>query len=151
MRLRSPEVEAEACRKAFRNVKSGALVWHCHHEILVETLRYADGDANRRIDYILSSKARAEQPLRLRLFRPVKMKKLPAALLKSVQDARDAYETHMTDEYCALLRARDRLDRASAKLIMAARRLHKSQCLADCPWNGRTIFSRKWYASHSSK
>ena len=63
------EEEAAECRKAFEGVEVGAPVWCCHHERLSEVL---DEPAENRITYILTSKDRSEQAIRLREFRPVK-------------------------------------------------------------------------------
>ena len=61
--------EAAACRAAFAGVGPGELAWHLHHDTLVEPLAC---DPEVRIAHILYCKAYAEQPLRLRLFRPVR-------------------------------------------------------------------------------
>ena len=68
MNLKSVGEEAADCRAAFEGVAVGSLVVHCHHEVLAELLSFP---AERRINYILTSKNRNEQALRLRLFRPV--------------------------------------------------------------------------------
>jgi len=64
--LSIPE-EAALCRAAFAGVKVGAMVWHCHHERVIEPLTET---AETRIAYILSFKPIEEQALRLHLFRP---------------------------------------------------------------------------------
>src|SRR5258707_127396 len=76
LKLNSIAEEAAACRKAFKDFKVGGFVLHCHHEILGETLTE---DAENRIAYILSSKPKHEQALRLCLFRPVPDKKVKAS------------------------------------------------------------------------
>ena len=68
LQLGSIEDEAKACREAFKGIKIGAFVLHCHHEILGESLLE---DAENRIRYILTQKPEHERALRLRLFRPV--------------------------------------------------------------------------------
>ncbi len=69
MKLGTIEEEARACREAFKGVKVGALVWHCHHGELLEALTEAP---ENRIAYIIRMKSPAEIPLRLHLFRPVR-------------------------------------------------------------------------------
>jgi hypothetical protein len=69
MKLKSIALEEKACRKAFKDSKVGDWVVHCHHSQEYEKL---DEPASNRIDYILSSKPKNEQALRLRLFRPIK-------------------------------------------------------------------------------
>lgn len=68
LKLLRIEEEAAACRKAFKDVKAGVFVVHCHHDVLGESLIEK---AERRIAYILNNKPQQEQALRLRLFRPV--------------------------------------------------------------------------------
>jgi hypothetical protein len=82
LKLNSIDEEAAACRKAFKNVKVGALVWHCHHEQLIEPLTKL---AENRIAFILRSKSQHEQALRLHLFRPFKGK-IPSKLKKIIAD-----------------------------------------------------------------
>ncbi len=73
------EKQAALCRKAFKGVKVGAVVQHCHHgqwlEVLTET-------PETRIAYILEQKPVEEQAERLRRFRPIgpEERRLPAAL-----------------------------------------------------------------------
>jgi NifB/MoaA-like Fe-S oxidoreductase len=69
MKLKSIKEEANACRKAFKNIAIGSNVVHCHHSELYEKLRE---NPENRILYILKEKPVNEQALRLRLFRPVK-------------------------------------------------------------------------------
>ncbi len=69
LKLKSIAEEANACRKAFKNIAIGSNVVHCHHSREYETL---EEPAENRISYILSNKPKGEQALRLRLFRPVK-------------------------------------------------------------------------------
>ena len=69
LKLKSIAEEEKACRKAFKGVKVGSHVVHCHHSEEQETL---NEPVENRINYILSNKPKGEQALRLRLFRPVK-------------------------------------------------------------------------------
>jgi hypothetical protein len=115
--------EAKACRKAFKDIEMGALVRHCHHEILCETLTEP---AENRIAYILSGKPENEQALRLRLFRPivcshawpVRLQKADADWEKADADWEKAYYAFSV-QYAASPHAKD---------------------CPDCTWNGRTIF-----------
>ena len=79
--LSIPE-EAALCRAAFVGVPVGAMTWHCHHEQIAEALTETAGT---RIAHILSVKPKAEQALRLHLFRPVR-----DAAIEAAQATRDA-------------------------------------------------------------
>ena len=116
------EEEAAECRKAFEGVEVGAPVWCCHHERLSEVL---DEPAENRITYILTSKDRSEQAIRLREFRPVKDMAKIAPL--------DAdYEAKI-----APLDADYEAKRATLDADLTA--LHLAE-YPDTAWNGRSIF-----------
>ena len=87
IKLKSIKAEAAKCRKAFQHSKIGDLVQHCHHEIGCEVLIE---EAEARIAYILSYKPVPEQALRLRLFRPIAVKGLPAEYQKARAELRKA-------------------------------------------------------------
>jgi hypothetical protein len=87
MKLKSIEKEAEACRKAFKNVEEGALCHCIHHGVHFEFLNEPAGN---RISYILKEKPDGERALRLRLFRPVPKKYLSADWQKAYADWRKA-------------------------------------------------------------
>jgi hypothetical protein len=152
LQLGSIEDEAAACRKAFKSVKVGAFVLHCHHGILAETLIE---DAENRIAFILKSKAQHEQALRLRLFRPVseallkkhkaeaerhkayaEWHKAEAEWHKAEAERQKAYaERHKA--YAERHKAEAEWHKAEADL---GRLIHAQACHPRCPWNGETIF-----------
>ena len=146
LKLNSIEEEAKACRNAFEGVQIGALVIHCHHEILSEILTQPAED---RIFCILSVKLEHEKALRLRLFRPVNQKHLPRELQKAYLDwqvanavrhkaAADILVTYAVwEKACAVY------DKATAVWVKAAavwlNKIHARIC-KNCPWDGSTIF-----------
>ena len=105
------EEEAAECRKAFEGVEVGAPVWCCHHERLSEVL---DEPAENRITYILTSKDRSEQAIRLREFRPVKDRETFAPLYADYEAKRATLDADLTA-------------------------LHLAE-YPDTAWNGRSIF-----------
>jgi hypothetical protein len=155
LKLKSIEEEAKACRKAFAKTKIGALVLHCHHEVLGEPLQE---DAENRISYILSSKSQHEQALRLRLFRPVsdaqlrKHKKAYADRQKADADWQKAYadwqkayadwqkaDADWQKAYADWQKAYADWQKAYADL---ATLVHAKVCHEGCPWDGKTIFPK---------
>ena len=131
MKLKSIEEEAADCRAAFKDFPVGGYVLHCHHEIVGETLR---GDPENRIAYIISSKPEKEQALRLRLFRPVHEEDL-----KAYATRHKAYATRNETYIYAVWRKADvALRKEDAALGIL---IHSQVCVADCPWDGKTIFS----------
>jgi len=139
LKLGSIEHEAELCRRAFKGVKTGAFVLHCHHEILAETLTE---DAENRIAYILSSKSRREMALRLHLFRPVsevrlkKFKKVYADQEKAEADWQKA-EAERKRTYAVWRKAYGDWEKAYYDLAIL---VHEKYCQPECPWDGKTIF-----------
>jgi hypothetical protein len=87
MQLKSIKEEAADCRAAWQGFGVGTFALHCHHETLAEPL---SENADNRISYILLSKPKDEQALRLRLFRPVSEKVL-AEQQKSYAEREKAY------------------------------------------------------------
>ena len=131
IKLKSIDEEAADCRKAFQHSKIGDLVQHCHHEVGCETLTQAAED---RIAYILSYKPVPEQALRLRLFRPIAVKGLPAEYQKARAELRKAR--------AACRKARAEWRKAFAEWRKAYNASHSVLCKEpDCPWNGETIFA----------
>ena len=132
--LKSIEEEAIDCRVAWKGFDIGTFALHCHHETLAEPLRE---DAENRIAYILSSKPKFEQALRLRLFRPVsekslaKQQKAYAEWKKAVADRNKAYArwNKVVPEW----------DKAYAELAVL---VHTAVC-KNFPWNGKTIFTKE--------
>jgi len=137
MKLGTIEEEAARCRKAFEGVEVGALVWHCHHDRLIEVL---SEPAENRIEYILTYKPEDERALRLRLFRPVRHKfrswvKIHAAWLKAHAKLRRA-DAALWEEYAEWEKAVAEWEEADREEIAIA---HAEEC-PDCPWDGKTIF-----------
>ena len=154
MKLDSIEEEAAACRKAFKGAGVGALVLHCHHEVLGEPLTE---DAENRISFILHSKAEHEQALRLHLFRPVCRAKLRSLgkkypLIKKADAERDkayaewqkAYaewqkaDAEWQKAYAERQKAYAEWQKADAELAIL---VHPHVC-KNCPWDGKTIFPK---------
>jgi hypothetical protein len=156
LKLSSIDEEAAACRKAFKNVKIGTFVLHCHHEQLIEHLIEP---AENRIAFILRSKSPHEQALRLRLFRPFKGK-IPSKLKKIIADWEKAKANlwqakaslWQTDADWEKVKADSRKAIADWQKAYAeswkacadwqktyADTTHKKQC-KNCPWDGQTIF-----------
>lgn len=106
--------ELAACRKAWAANPNATTAWCCHHLILIEPLTEL---AENRIAYILSDKAEHEQAVRLRNFRPVRVK-LPPALAKARAD----------------------LDKARAENADTLNTLH-TQDWSDHAWDGQSIFA----------
>ena len=118
------EEEAAECRKAFEGVEVGAPVWCCHHERLSEVL---DEPAENRITYILTSKDRSEQAIRLREFRPVKDRETFAPLYAD-------YEAKRAPLYADYEAKRDTLDadyRAKSDTLYADYRAKLATLYAD--------------------
>lgn len=65
--LKTIEEEAADCRAAWAAQPEATAGIHIHHETVAEELTEP---IERRIDYILAEKPKAEQALRLRLMRP---------------------------------------------------------------------------------
>jgi len=66
--------------------KSG-LAFHCHHDTLMEYVY----DYDERVRYIKSHKPKKEQKLRLRLFKIIPRKLLPAEGLEACDEAGEAF------------------------------------------------------------
>ena len=91
--LKSIEEEKQTCIEAFKASPTAKFAWCCHHGSLIEAL--TEPWLNR-VNYICSSKPKAEQASRLRSFRPVRIT-LPDQIVK----ARNEYYK-ILDEYCKL-------------------------------------------------
>jgi protein gp37 len=76
------EQELKKCRAAFAAHPKATWAWCCHHEIHCEALTEP---AENRIAFILSSKSKSEQAVRLLNFRPCK----DAYAVKTSSDAYD--------------------------------------------------------------
>jgi len=153
LQLGSITDEATACRKAFKDVKAGEFVLHCHHEILGEILTQ---DPENRITYILSSKPEHEQALRLHLFRPIpkrlqkEFKSLDADYIPKRDSLYADYIAKRDPLYADYIPKRDSLyadyiakrDSLYADYIAKRAPLHTEVCIVGCPWNGKTIFPK---------
>jgi len=145
--LQSIPEEAALCRAAFAGVKVGAMVWHCHHERVIEPLTET---AETRIAYILSVKPIEEQALRLHLFRPTHnaaVKAAEATHNAAVEAAwatyaaavEAAWATHNAAVEAAWATHNAAVKAAWATHNAAVKAAHQAEC-PDCPWDGRTIF-----------
>ena len=110
--------------------------WHVHDDFLLEPLTES---IEVRRDYIRMAKAKPEQPLRLRLLKPV-TGRLPVQLVEAratYDEARAAYKLVWSPTYDQVGAAYRQA--CAAPDVLA---LHAQEC-PDCTWNGLTIFSRK--------
>ena len=131
LNLKSISEEEADCRAAFAGVSVGALVLHCHHDVLLELLLEP---AENRINCILHYKPKTEQALRLRLFRPL----LPACFRAELDTARAEWvkaDAKWADAEWA--EAGAKWDRACAEWTKTG---HHAAICPDCPWDGSTIF-----------
>ena len=107
------------------------LYWHIHHEVLCE----GTFDIEERIKYIKENKNKDEIPLRLKLMVPVKNpERLPPEFIKAQEACNKAWEA-----YTKAWEAYTKVRKACAPEI---EKLHKEEH-PECPWNGKTIFSKK--------
>ena len=141
MKLGTIKEEAAACRRAFKGVEIGSLVWLCNHEILIEPL---SEPARHRINYILMSKPLGEQARRLREFRPV-LGSLPDEFNRAYAEFNRAdakwnkarAERNKAD--AKWNKAYIKRNRVYTKLKPALIALHLSEC-PNTTWNGKSIF-----------
>jgi hypothetical protein len=137
----------------------GQYAWHVHHEILFEPL---SAPLQERIDFINRSKEVGQRALRLKLLRLVKdqktLKRLAeskggsAKLWRQFDDAIDAASKAYVDANAhtpAYERASETaettvltLQREATDRVQQIDALHRQECEPDCPWNGKTIFSK---------
>jgi len=110
------------------------LFWHLHHRILAEWC-YCYHD--RRVE--INSTKRGEEgdecaDLRLKLFKPIRIRKAPAWLKAVTEESRviGGYKWRSNDDFHNILISR----RKWAEL----NRLHKKQC-KNCPWGVKKAFS----------
>ena len=98
IKIKSINEELKACKKAFTSNPEAEFAWTCHHAVLVEHLTEP---YQNRIEYIMTEKPESERAVRLRNFRPVRIK-LPARLIKAgveLDKARAEY-VRAWAEYC---------------------------------------------------
>ena len=139
---------------------NSGLGFHCHHaEKLVEYVH----DFNERVKYIKTYKPENERALRLRLFKLIPKNHWPKEGLKAFDEARKTYREAAKTYYEAwknydeawktyreAVKAYDEAENIYLKANKDAfKKLHKQLC-PDCPWDGKTIFTRQdedgnWY------
>ena len=138
--IQSIEKELAACRKAFQEAPEAKYAWCCHHSILLEPLTEP---CENRIQYILENKEKAEQAVRFRNFRPLRIE-LPKEIIKAIakyEKARAKYDKALAkyNEACAKCNeACDKLNKALATWTEG-----NVMFLSDWPdntWNGKNIF-----------
>jgi hypothetical protein len=128
--------------------------WHIHHEKLFEPLTEP---IENRIKFIESDKPIEQRATRLKLLRPVKDQARLASVLDTGKKVRDSGWKAYDDALTKLASQRKSPDQAVADLasnavtdLIAAQdaesraiaALHKRECEADCPWDGKTIFPK---------
>ena len=134
-------------------IKSG-LAFHCHHGILWEWVY----DYDKRVAVIKADKPVEEQKLRLRLFQFIPEDRIPGKTSpewkaydktgKAYVKAWEAYDK----AWEAYDKARGACDKAGGAYVKAweaydkaigqdIEQLHKELC-PNCPWDGKTIFSK---------
>ncbi len=104
--------------------------FHVHHDVLLEYCT----DYEERVQYIKGNKPAREQALRLRLFKFIPIDRLPPELDK----AWEAYDK--AREACD--KAWEAYDKAREAYMPELIKLHEELC-PNCPWDGKTIFSKK--------
>ena len=118
--------------------------WHVHHNVLIELLTEP---IENRIKYIKKFKPKNEIKLRLKLLKVVKGE-LPKEFVEAWQKCDETWQEYVE--------ARQKYDEAWQKYYKAwqgcveAYKKYESQILAlhekecpNCPWNGKTIFSKE--------
>lgn len=116
---------------------------HCHHARVddvtsrIGPFEVIKGRAGfkERVAYIKAEKPKAEVETRLRLFRL-----LSPAESRRVHEVFAARATAWKAYNDARATALKACESATAAALKAAEVLHREFCLADCPWDGETIF-----------
>ncbi len=149
-----------------RPAKIGDLVWHIHHDVLVEPLTEP---IEARAEYIRAHKPEHERATRLRLMKPVRGSLPEVAKARAKRDKADAEWAKAVAERdkadAELAKARAAWDKANAEwyktytewdkarvewdkadaecdkvcFLPSVLKLHAKEC-PNCPWDGRTIF-----------
>ena len=118
----------------------GDLVWHIHHDVLVEPLNESLGT---RIEFIKEHKHSSEVPTRMRLMKPVRGKLPELAKAGAEWDKAGAEWDKARAEWdkarAELAKARAEWDKAIKHPSVLA--LHAKEC-PNCPWDGKTIFPK---------
>ena len=147
MKILSIQEELAACRKAWSDNPTATWAWCCHHETHIEPLTEP---AENRIAYILSNKPENERAIRLRNFRPVRVK-LPDALVEAgeaydkawraydkAREARNKAREARNKALEARDKARESYVKALATYESELKALHDSDW--ENTWDGRSIF-----------
>ena len=122
--------EAAACRRRFKGVKIGSLVWFCHHE---KPLEFLTENASARIAYILENKLADEKAIRLHWFRPFKGE-LPDKVQKAYAEWEKAY-AEREKAYAEWQKAAAEWKKAYAEFIPSL----IAKYLPGCPWDGEKL------------
>ena len=128
------------------NSPIGILIWHIHHDQLIELLTEP---LQNRIDYIKANKPEAEIPIRLKWLTPVQHpEKVPEEFVKAREAYDKAWEAY-DKARGAYVKAREAYDKAQEAYVKAwedykpqIEALHREEH-PGCPWNGRTLFGDK--------
>jgi len=127
---------------------------HGHHDVLFEPII---GSIEGRIENIRADKPADEIPTRLRLIEEIDPSLLPSAVREAgaaLRQAAAAYDRAGSGEAMTYNQAREASEQAWKVWIGAGKAydkalethhdeleaLHKRVCVADCPWDGKTIF-----------
>ena len=118
----------------------GDLVWHIHHDVLVEALTESLG---ARIEFIKEYKRSSEVPTRMRLMKPVRGK-LPELAKAGAEWVKAGAE--WAKARAEWDKAGAEWDKAYAEWVKAIKHpsvlaLHAKEC-PNCPWDGKTIFPK---------
>ena len=97
--------------------------WHVHHNVLIELLTEP---IENRIKYIKKFKPKNEIELRLKLLKVVKGE-LPKEFVEAGQKYYETWQKYVE------------VYKKYESQILA---LHEKEC-PNCPWNGKTIFSKE--------
>lgn len=98
-------------------------IWHFYHNLLLTGMRWQSPIKSRR-NIIKYNKHPTEHTLRFRLLKRVKGK-LPKEFTYSYEHENRQCSQESINKFPGILR------------------LHKKECVKDCPWDGHSIFSVK--------
>ena len=108
-------------------MKKPGFAFHCYHYTLFSWVY----DYDKRVSYIKADKPKAEQKLRLKLFRMIPEDRLPSKL----HEAREAYN----EAWEAYNKAGEAFNMAGEACMPELLKLHEELC-PNCPFDGKTIF-----------
>ena len=124
------EEELVKCQAAWKAEPNAKIAWCCHHAIHIEPLCEP---AENRVKYILAEKPEAERAIRLRNFRPFRLKKLPQALRKAYAD-REKVDADWEKAYADWQKAYD-----DWRKVDPENKIHNRDW-PDNTWSGSNIF-----------